>query len=475
MKLTLTQWQQERTRHRWSLIRHCRVPVPQGRQNARQQAKSTTSPTERDLITALEGMRRRDPAQFVTFVMRNEAAVFQLLGPLGFRGCWDKPDAYLADFDASISRWVQRGNLFNLTELHVLNMEEEEKKDQQVGLWALPGGGGYVGTRKQYRAVKERLYWERQGKTGKNIAGGIFGALGYMAGGDEGSDVGANVDALAGAAAGVAERRAYNQSLSTPAARPVAAEVRPLTDSGKKVPPPATPTATSPAAPAKVQSQATSTASPTSTAAVVPPARTPMKTTSTATPTSARESWSEWSAVIDSAGRPTPRKSDNGFRTETRVDKEGRFQVVVTEGIVGPPAKGKSTAPYGETLKGEHSTHPVGRQLGEDVGPHAQGSGPSDLNLSGMKKVENRLRAIHEIAAEQGASVTTRTTMVTELRKSGNGVVPVLVGVRREAWLRMPGSDKETPILRYEATVDRVTRVAVETEVVWGPAAKTTE
>jgi hypothetical protein len=131
--------------------------------------------------------------------------------------------------------------------------------------------------------------------------------------------------------------------------------------------------------------------------------------------------------------------------------------VVITEGVVGPQVTGKSTADYGTTLPGEHSTHPVGRQSGEDVGPSSQASAPAHFNLSELKVFENRLRTVADRAAEQGGTVETRTETVTEIRKVGGQEIPVLVGVRRSAALRLPGRDPVT-FMRLQAVVDPQTR-----------------
>jgi hypothetical protein len=154
---------------------------------------------------------------------------------------------------------------------------------------------------------------------------------------------------------------------------------------------------------------------------------------------------------------PTPRQSDRGFRTQTAASPDGRTRVVITEGIIGPQVTGQSTADYGTRLRGEHSTHPIGRQGGEDVGPSAQASAPAAFNLSEMKVFENTLRTVADRAAAQGGTVETRTVMVSEVRNVRGQEVQVLVGVQRSADLRLPGREP-VQFMRLEAVIDPQTR-----------------
>lgn len=174
----------------------------------------------------------------------------------------------------------------------------------------------------------------------------------------------------------------------------------------------------------------------------------------------------EWEPLIAKVELPTPRVNDRGFRVQDAQSSDRRTQVVITEGIVGAPSTGRSTADYGTILPGEHSTHPVGRQLGEDVGPSAQGSAPARFNLSEMKAFENDLAAAARVAAEHGGTVETRTVMVTELRTVRGHEVPVVVGVRRTADVRLPGRDPVF-LMEMEAVIDPHTRAATVTH--WKP------
>lgn len=94
-----------------------------------------------------------------------------------------------------------------------LLMEEYAKKGPTIGLGPiiippedntpvlglLPDGRGMVAPRSLFEKTKaymeRQLYWERQMRTGQNIAGGLGGTLGYAIAGDTGSDIGAIVDA----------------------------------------------------------------------------------------------------------------------------------------------------------------------------------------------------------------------------------------------------------------------------------------
>lgn len=182
------------------------------------------------------------------------------------------------------------------------------------------------------------------------------------------------------------------------------------------------------------------------------------KTTKTQPVVGQSPTWNkDWNQLVAQAEIPVQRQNDGGFRTQTAVSTDGRTKVVITEGIVGQQVRGKSTADYGITLPGEHSTHPVGRQVGEDVGPSAQGSAPATFNLSEMKVFENRLADAARVVAEQGGTVETRTVMVTELRNVKGQEVPVTVGVRRMADIRLPGRDPVF-LMRMEVVIDPRTR-----------------
>jgi hypothetical protein len=49
--------------------------------------------------------------------------------------------------------------------------------------------------------------------------------------------------------------------------------------------------------------------------------------------------------------------------------------------------------------------------------------------------------------------------MVIQPRTVGGEEVDVLLGIRKEAWLRMHGADRTVPLMRFEAVIEPVTRV----------------
>lgn len=71
--------------------------------------------------------------------------------------------------------------------------------DDQPVLAMMPDGSGYVGpawvAEVESYVMGQRMAWERELRTGANIAGGLGGTAGYAAGGHKGSDVGALIDA----------------------------------------------------------------------------------------------------------------------------------------------------------------------------------------------------------------------------------------------------------------------------------------
>jgi len=148
----------------------------------------------------------------------------------------------------------------------------------------------------------------------------------------------------------------------------------------------------------------------------------------------------------------------NGFRSETAT--AGNRQVVKIEGQVGPPiSQDETLAGYVAKQPGEHGTHAVGMQLGENL-PEGIASAPgADLNLSALKRVENAMRQVYERAQEVGASVETETfALIENVPAAGGETVPAMVGVIRRAWLRMPGSDRGALFIDFEARVDVATR-----------------
>lgn len=177
-----------------------------------------------------------------------------------------------------------------------------------------------------------------------------------------------------------------------------------------------------------------------------PQATTPHSTTAT------------WESLEETASRPTPRQETGGFRSQpVRV---GDRSVIVIDGVVGEQiSQAETSAGYTPTLSGEHATHAVGMQIGENL-PEGITSGPgADLNLSLLKTVENATRQTFDIAIQFGATVETKTTLRVEHRVVGGNEVPVLVGVKREASVRVPGTDHFFKFIDFEAHIDRGNRI----------------
>jgi hypothetical protein len=167
-----------------------------------------------------------------------------------------------------------------------------------------------------------------------------------------------------------------------------------------------------------------------------------------------------WNDLVDMADNRVPRQSVNDFRSE--IIRDGNREVRIVEGPVGDSVTHTeaSMAPYGYTQAGEHATHSVGMQLGENL-PEGLTSAPASFNLSEMKVFENSVRETADAAAEFGATVETRTIAKVEYVMQGADEVPVLVGVEREASLVVPGSDTSIPFAEFEANLDPVTRNVV--------------
>jgi hypothetical protein len=419
-----------------------------------------------DAVAALAVLQRQDPKRFLLVLLHREPDVYRVLSPWGFRGCWENPADYLPDAEAAIGRWMAAGGW---QVVHPILAMLPDPRDDEVILAARPDGSGYVTTRRQHRANLGAWAIQREMQTLRNITGGVFGALGYWLGGHRGSDLGALGDAVGGAFGGtLAGRQQVRDVGRAGPSRPVAQEQRTFGP-----PTPSRPAARQPAARTEVDPipvaprPAPVSPSPAAASPAAPSLASPARTPAPAAPTAAtpagpqasglawRREWDETSARAD---RPTPRRSDNGFRTETRMLVDGHTKVVVVEGVVRPPIGGASTSRYGSRLEGEDSTHPTGRQLGEDTGPGAQGAAPAGLNRGPLLQAENWIRRAADRAAEQGATVETRSTMVTQRRTVGGEEVDVLVGIRKEAWLRIPGADRTVPLMRFEAVIDPVTR-----------------
>ena len=118
-------------------------------------------------------------------------------------------------------------------------LEEIDRWENEVILGRLPDGTGYVGKRKDYLDIYRRQQFQYELQVLDNIRGGIFGAVGYLAGGEKGSFVGAAFDQIAAAAALTGAQRQYNQALSrTPPASRGAPAVAPVPGRVKSAPAP---------------------------------------------------------------------------------------------------------------------------------------------------------------------------------------------------------------------------------------------
>jgi hypothetical protein len=92
----------------------------------------------------------------------------------------------------------------------------------------------------------------------------------------------------------------------------------------------------------------------------------------------------------------------------------------------------QSMAKYGSRLRGEHATHLVGLQLGENL-PEGLVSATAKFNTSEMYTIENAIPKTYEEAIWLGAKVETKTVAKVEYMVSAGKEVPVLVGIEREA------------------------------------------
>jgi hypothetical protein len=164
-----------------------------------------------------------------------------------------------------------------------------------------------------------------------------------------------------------------------------------------------------------------------------------------------------WSALEAQVEHGTPRQGNGGFMS--RSVRQGDRGVVRVEGRVGEQLPQRETlAGYTATLPEEHATHAVGMQVGENL-PEGIVSGPgATYNLGPLKQVENLTRDVYERAIRIGADVETSTAIRIEYRLVAGQEVPVVVGVRRRAWVRVPGSDDPHLFIDFEAEVDPVTR-----------------
>jgi hypothetical protein len=164
-----------------------------------------------------------------------------------------------------------------------------------------------------------------------------------------------------------------------------------------------------------------------------------------------------WARLAARAEKPQARKSTGGFRSQSAT--EGPYTVMILEGPVGEQiAQTDSLARGSWILPGEHGTHGVGMQIGENL-PEGVTSAPAPLNLGPLKVVENVTRAVSEGVKAIGGRVETRTLLQIETRSVGGKDVPVLHGVERQSWIVMPGTDKTFQFVHFAASVDPVTRL----------------
>ncbi len=168
----------------------------------------------------------------------------------------------------------------------------------------------------------------------------------------------------------------------------------------------------------------------------------------------------EWTDLAEQASQPVGRVPANGYAFGEARSKDGRLHVSVTEGVVTTPIK--NPVQRGAALKGEQSAHPIGANLGEDLGPSNQASAPLTANLSQDKTVENFLRQAADKIAFTDSRIEVRSTVVSELRVVNGETRQVQIAKHREAWLRKAGSDTPIKILDYKTWVDPVTRAVRE-------------
>lgn len=169
--------------------------------------------------------------------------------------------------------------------------------------------------------------------------------------------------------------------------------------------------------------------------------------------------WAKLEAAVEV---PVARQSVGGF--QSRSVREGDRGVIVVEGRVGEQiAQSESLAQYTPKLAGEHGSHAVGLKFGENL-PEAIVSGPGrTLNQGPLRRVENLIGNVHERALRVGADVETRTLLRVEYRIVGKEEVPVLLSVDRQAWVRVPGSDRTLKFVDFAAEVHPTTRAVTVT------------
>jgi len=199
--------------------------------------------------------------------------------------------------------------------------------------------------------------------------------------------------------------------------------------------------------------------------ATTAPTQPTLHTAMAGTAAQSAKSWDELTALAEAV---TPRATAGGFRSN--LARSGNRGVMVLEGPVGAQvAAAESMAGYGSTLAGEHATHGIGMQLGENL-PEGLTSAPARFNLSEMKVVENSIRSTAIAASEVRARVETKTRLLIEYTLVAGEEVPLLVGIDREAWVVLPGSDRIFHFAKFKAHLDPATRaVTVTSDDVWRP------
>jgi hypothetical protein len=196
----------------------------------------------------------------------------------------------------------------------------------------------------------------------------------------------------------------------------------------------------------------------------ITPAQAPSSSIATASGATKASKSADWSALEAGAKKPMPRQQQGTFRSTTA--RSGNREVVVIEGRVSEQIpQEESLAHAVPTLPGEHATHMVGMQLGENL-PEGIASGPAaTFNLGPLKRVENATRAVYDRAMEAGAEVETQTVVRIEYESVAGEQVPIIVGIERRAWVRVPGADKVVEFVDYAADVDKNTRAVTTTRM----------
>lgn len=164
----------------------------------------------------------------------------------------------------------------------------------------------------------------------------------------------------------------------------------------------------------------------------------------------------QWKTLIGQAKKPVRRQQSGGFRSQ--LARIGNKEVIIIEGRVGNLIpQTQSMAKGSSVLSGEHGTHAVGMQLGENL-PEGVSSAVARFNTSDMKVVENNIRRVADIARPAGIEVETRTIVKVQHIVRNGKKIPLAVGVERKAWLRLPGSDQTITFINFSAQLDPTTR-----------------